>query len=420
MSPFLSSLLTALFIFVASFTIFYSMYTLIIFLVGIKGHDCHGKIDFPKRVPFVSLIIPVKNEEKVISRLLESLLRIDYPKDRMEILIVEDGSFDRTKEVCLYYASSWPNLIRYFHKPTSSGKPAALNFALQMAQGEIIGVLDADSVPDESFLRRAIEHFEESEAIAIQGMTKSINARTNMLTIVASFEEAIWFKALMNGKERLGLFIPLTGSCQFIKAEALRELGGWNESSLAEDVDLAVRLAKRGHRVKFCWDVVSLQETSSKLSQMFKQRSRWYRGYIETAVKYWSLLKGLDRVQLDAKLSLLGPVFLTFNFASYLISWLALLSFASPLLKALASFLIAIFSIPLLTVGFHLAYLNKSKKAFLLWLPFICTYWLFQTMIATYAIFSLILRRPKVWVKTEKTGLVDDLTSNMIKTRSLA
>jgi cellulose synthase/poly-beta-1,6-N-acetylglucosamine synthase-like glycosyltransferase len=272
-----------------------------------------------------------------------------------------------------------------------------------MVNGEIVGVLDADSIPDESFLRRVIIHFEESGATAIQGMTESINAQTNLLTRIASLEEAIWFKAMINGKERLGLFVPLTGSCQFIKAETLRSLGGWSESSLAEDVELAIRLAERGYRVKFCRDVFSFQETPPKLSQMFKQRLRWYRGYIETAIEHRRLLGSLNRVLLDAELSLLGPTFITFSFVGYLLSWLVFVNSTFPLTKILAYIIIAFFSIPLLVAGFLSSHVRRSKGGFnLLLVPFIYAYWLLQTIIATYAVLSSILHRPKVWVKTER------------------
>lgn len=417
MSPSLLDLSNALFSSMALFTLSYSLYNLILFLAGIRARsEHHGKKGFPKHIPSISLIIPVKDEEKVIGRLLESLLRVDYPKDKLEILIVEDGSSDHTEDICLRYASSWPNLIHYFHRPTSSGKPAALNFALEKVKGEIIGVLDADSVPDENFLRRVAEHFEESGAAAIQGMTRSINARTNVLTRVASLEEEIWFKVMISGKERLGLFVPLTGSCQFIKAETLRKLGGWSESSLAEDVELAIRLTEGGYRIKFCRDVFSFQETSSRLSQMFKQRLRWYRGYTETAIEHKRLLGSLNRVLLDAELSLLGPAFLTFNFVSYLLSWLIFITSTAPLAKILACSIITLFSLPLLAAGFLFANARRSKEGLNLSLvPFIYAYWLLQTIIATYAVLSSISRRPKVWMKTEKMNLVDEPASDVFE-----
>ena len=388
---------------------FWSLYNLLIFVVGVT----HYSFDRNKRddskplspVPFISVIVPAKNEEKVINRLLESLLNVEYPKDRLEILVVEDGSSDDTGQICLQYASRWPSLIRYFHRPTSTGKPAALNFALQHVRGEIVGVLDADNVPDKDLLQRVAERFEDPRVVAAQGLTQSINAQVNMLTKVVSLEEAVWFKVLLNGRDRLDLFIPFTGSCQFVRAEALRKFGGWDESSLAEDVELAARLVERGHRVRFCRDGISSQETPSRVSQLFRQRSRWYRGYMETAVKYGRLLRNPDRIRVDTELSLLGPLLLSVSFANYLLSWAVFTYSAVFLARILAYLMIGLTSMSLLALGVVLVYALKPRKlSNLLWLPFIYAYWFLQTAIAAYALSLILLRRPRVWTKTDKSG----------------
>lgn len=397
----------------------WSLYNLSIFLVGVRRHFCHHNVDPrpPSHAPFISLIVPAKDEEKVVGRLLESLLNLDYPKDRMEILIIEDGSSDHTADVCLHYVSDWPRMIRYFHRFKSVGKPAALNFALHQARGEIVGVLDADNVAKTDLLLRVAERFGDPTVLAVQGLTQSVNTETNILTKIISLEESAWYKAVMNGKDRLGLFVPLTGSCQFIRAEALRSLGGWDEFSLAEDVELAARLLDSDHRVRFCEDAVSLQEAPSRLSQLFRQRSRWYRGYIETAIKYGRLLRRPDRSRFDAELSLVGPILMSVSFANYLLSWAVFTYSAAFLAQALAFLMVALTSIFLLAVGFALVCTVKPRKlSNFLWLPFIYVYWFLQTVIATYAMSMMLLRRPRVWMKTEKTGQGDSYSLNAAET----
>ena len=405
-----ANLLLALFVAAALSIIFWSLYNLLVFVVGVTHHSSdRGKEDDSKplsRVPFVSLIVPAKNEEKVISRLLESLLNIEYPKGRLEILIVEDGSSDGTGQICLEYASRSPKLIRYFHRPMSSGKPAALNFALEHIHGEIVGVLDADNVPDKDLLQSVVKRFGDPRVVATQGLTQSINAQANMLTKIVSLEEAAWFKALLSGRDHLGLFIPFTGSCQFIRAQVLREFGGWDESSLAEDVELSVRLVEKGHRVRFCREGISLQETPSRISELFRQRSRWYRGYMETAIKYGSLLRNPNRIRVDTEVSLLGPLLLSVSFANCLLSWAVFAYSPVFLAKILAYLMIGLTSFSLLALGCVLVYALKPRKlSNLLWLPFIYAYWFLQTVIATYALSLVLLRRPRVWRKTDKSGL---------------
>jgi cellulose synthase/poly-beta-1,6-N-acetylglucosamine synthase-like glycosyltransferase len=338
---------------------------------------------------------------------MDSLLSLDYPKEKIEVLVVEDGSTDRTGEICMKYASQWPNLIHYLHKPLSNGKPSALNFALEHARGEIVGVLDADSVPDISLLKRVADRFADPQVTAVQGITQTINAQVNMLTKIVSLEETAWFKAVLKGRDHLGLFVPLTGSCQFIRANELKKFGGWQEDSLAEDVELAARLLEAGHRVKFCEEAISSQEAPSQLAHLFRQRARWYRGYIETAIKYGRLLRKPDRTRFDAEISLAGPLLLSASFANYLLSWLVFTYSATLLARVFAYLMVGLASIVLLALGFALVYTSKPRRlANLLWVPFIYAYWFLQTVMAVYALFSILLRRPRTWTKTQKTGSV--------------
>jgi cellulose synthase/poly-beta-1,6-N-acetylglucosamine synthase-like glycosyltransferase len=301
-------------------------------------------------------------------------------------------------------------LIRYFHRPSSSGKPAALNFGLDRIRGEVVGVFDADSVPDRDVLRRVARRFEGSETVAIQGMTRSINAQENMLTRIASLEEQVWFKGILNGKDHLRLFVPLTGSCQFVRTDVTRELGGWTESSLAEDAELAARLLESNRRVEFCEDAVSLQETPSRLSQVFRQRARWYRGYVETAIKYGRLLTSPSRIRLDAELSLLGPIMLSISFLNYLLSWIVFTYSPSFVVQILAYLMAGLTSVLLLAVGIALVYMVSPRRlSNFLWFPFIYAYWFLQTVIAAYALYLIMLRRPRVWMKTRKDGSVHGL-----------
>jgi cellulose synthase/poly-beta-1,6-N-acetylglucosamine synthase-like glycosyltransferase len=404
-------LLLILFVPVALSIFLWSLYNLSIFTVGIRRHSVQGeKKDVSKtrtHTPFISLIVPARDEEIVIPRLLDSLLSLDYPKEKMEILIVEDGSSDHTGEIALRYASQWPDLIRYLHKPISSGKPSALNFALQHVRGDVVGVLDADSVPDRGLLEQVAARFGEPQVAAIQGVTQSHNAEANMLTKIVSLEEAAWFKATLKGRDSLGLFVPLTGSCQFIKAEVLKKLGGWQEDSLTEDVELAARLLEDGHRVKFCEDAISSQEAPSRLSHLIRQRTRWYRGYIETAIKYGKLLREPDLSRVDAEISLFAPILLSISFANYLLSWLVFTYSTTLLAKILAYLMFGLASILLLALGFALVYTAKPRKlSNLLWLPFVYGYWFLQSIIAVYALFLVLLRRPRTWTRTDKTGLV--------------
>ncbi len=410
--PLSVDILLTIFVLITAVIFLWSLYNLSIFAAGVRRyfriHDKRVDSEPQSRSPFISLIVPAKNEEKVIGRVLDSLLDLRYPKDRMEVFVVEDGSTDNTKGIALRYASEHPNLIRCIHNATSEGKPAALNLALQQARGNIVGVLDADNVPDSRLLVHVAKSFDDNATVAVQGITESINAQANMLTKVVSLEEAAWFKTVLNGKDHLRLFVPLTGSCQFIRSNVLRELGGWDKSSLAEDVELAARLLANGHRVRFCEQAVTSQEAPSRLSQLFRQRSRWYRGYIETAIKYGSLLTNPNGLRVDAEVTLFGPILLGMSFANYWLSWAVLTWTTTFVARILAYLMVGLTSALLLALGLGLVYLVRPRRiSNFLWLPFIYAYWFLQTVIATYALSLMVLRRPRIWAKTEKTGSVD-------------
>jgi cellulose synthase/poly-beta-1,6-N-acetylglucosamine synthase-like glycosyltransferase len=144
-----------------------------------------------KLLPTFSIVVPVKNEANVIGRLLAALSKLNYPVDKREIVIVEDGSTDETLDICMNYANQHAG-VKILQKPFSNGKPSALNYGLKHAKGEIIAIFDADNVPDTDALMAVREYFEDPAVAAVQGKTLCINSKENMLTQFISYEEAVW------------------------------------------------------------------------------------------------------------------------------------------------------------------------------------------------------------------------------------
>jgi len=200
----------------------------------------------PEKLPTFSIVVPVRDEEKVVDRILKALFKLDYPPEKKEIILVEDGSIDKTPEICREYAKRHQNCIKFIRQHVSKGKPSALNCALKHARGKIVAVFDADNVPEPDVLLRAAEYFEDPSIAAVQGTPCAINANENMLTKFVSYEEAVRFRAYFQGKDALSLFVPLTGSCQFIRRDVLEEVGGWNEEALSEDMEMSVKLGQGG------------------------------------------------------------------------------------------------------------------------------------------------------------------------------
>jgi cellulose synthase/poly-beta-1,6-N-acetylglucosamine synthase-like glycosyltransferase len=399
-------------IFLLAVILFWTVYNGSIIFIGVRGKKKRKYSDKPytetqRQLPKFSIIVPTKDEALVIGRCMGGILDIDYPKDKLELIIIDGNSKDSTREICSKFLDRKAENIKIINEGASKGKPAALNTALSYATGEIVGVFDADSMPEKGILRKVASYFNNQKVMAIQGKTTSINEKNNILTRVISMEEKAWFQALLTGKEKLNLFIPLTGSCQFVRRTVLEELGGWDETSLTEDVELAIRLVEKNHLTKYAPDICSGQETPNDIRGLFKQRVRWYRGYMETAIKYGRLLDKLSKKTIDAEISLIGPFLMVISLISY-INWAMLALFFStsnPILN-FTGLVIALTAASLISIGIALTAAEKPiKLRNVLWIPSIYAYWLLQMSIASWAFLKLLTRRKRVWNKTIKKGL---------------
>jgi len=361
-----------------------------------------------KFLPSFSILVPVKNEGNMINRLIDSLSKLNYPKDKVEIVIVESGSSDNTLELCETHAKNQRN-IKVLQQSNSNGKPSALNFGLNFCKGEIIAVFDADNVPDVEALLKAAQYFKDSKVAAVQGRTMSINAQENMLTQFISYEEAVWCEAYLRGKDSLGLFVHLKGSCQFLRRNVLQQLSGFDEHTLSEDMEISARLAENGYNIRYGGDVCAWQESASTVKSLFRQRTRWFRGTMEVAFKYGRLMAKPCLKNFDAEVTLYGPFIIIASLFTYFAASGAL--FASfpfnVIWRALSVLSLVSSTTMFLVAGAALVYVSKPKKMRnLLWLPFVFCYWCLQSFIALYAALLILLRRPKVWLKTEKKGTV--------------
>lgn len=395
----------------------WSMYNLPILAAGVRnlrrtkreGETEEKQVNRGDSLAF-SIIVPVRNERKVIGRLLNALSKLRYPAEKVEVIIVEDGSSDGTLGICREYAAQSGGRVKILHKPSSSGKPSALNYAIKEAKGDIIGIFDADNVPSEDVLANVCKYFVDPEVAAVQGRTMSINSEENMLTKFIAHEETVWCEAYLRGKDVLNLFVHLKGSCEFIRRKVLESLRGFDEKYLSDDMEFSARLTGGNFKIRYAPDVRSWQESPSSLKQLFKQRTRWYRGTIQVAFRYGRLMSRFSRRRVDAELTLLGPLIVIGSLVTYFSAFCV--AFApvsiSFLLQLIMQFTVVVTTATMLVCGFALIYASRPRKAkSLLWLPFIYFYWCSQAFIALYAALLILLRRPQKWLKTDKNGYTD-------------
>jgi cellulose synthase/poly-beta-1,6-N-acetylglucosamine synthase-like glycosyltransferase len=391
---------------------FWGLYNLPILTMGIRDFRKNKKTargDLANSaLPSFSILLPVKNEEKVITSLLAAFSNLNYPEDKREIIVIEDGSTDKTLDICLDYARNHVGFT-VLHGESSHGKPSALNFGLSHAKGDIVAVFDADSLPDPNVLTNASAYFSDDKIGAIQGKTLSKNASQNMLTRFASYEETVWCEVYLRGKDLLNLFVHLKGNCEFIRRDILLNVKGFDATMLCEDMELSARLLDNGYNIRYASDVLVLQESPSSLKSLFRQRTRWLRGTMEVSFKYGRLMSKLNKKHFDAETTFFAPFLLIASLLPYLGVLLNFASSASSPLNMWWTLLIwmAMVStaLSLMAGGFALIIATKPRKIrSLLWLPFIYFYWSFQSLIALYALMLIIFKRPRQWAKTDKSG----------------
>ena len=217
-----------------------------------------------RKYPLVSVLIPAYNEEKNIGKCIESVLGLEYPKSKLEIVVVDDGSVDSTYKVAKSYNVE---VYRIKHK----GKPSALNYGLKKCRGEYILILDADTLISKEFLREAISHFTEN----VGAVSASMNV-WNDKKIIAIFQKveyifASLFKKALNSLDRGSLYI--FGAATIYRAELLKKLKFKNVST--EDFDLAVRIQAQGYRT-IQVDTFAYTKVPESIKSLYKQRIRWY------------------------------------------------------------------------------------------------------------------------------------------------
>jgi len=413
-----SLVLICIFLFVCT----WSLYNLPILAVGVRNARRNKiskrKTSNSKNLPSFSIVVPAKNEQKVIGRLLDAFTRLDYPADKKELIIVEDGSTDETLRICREYSENSSLNIKVFSRSSSDGKPSALNFGVAHACGDIVGVFDADSVTAPDALLNVCDLFADPEVAAVQGRTSSINADESMLSKFIAQEETVWCEVYLRGKDALNLFVHLKGSCQFIRRDVLQRLNGFDENALSEDMELSARLAGNGYKIRYASNVQCWQESATSFRSLFRQRTRWFRGTMEVAFRYGRLMSKPSLRNLDAELTLLGPFVLIAALATY---FATLFTFLSPLpfsllLQILMQASVLVATATILVCGLALVYSSRPRQVrSLLWLPFVYFYWSLQAAISFYAMLLILFRRPRNWVKTEKSGACTEHIAELLK-----
>ena len=234
--------------------------------------------------PFVSIMIPAHNEEGVITNTIENILSIDYPN--YEIIVIDDRSTDNTATVIKEIAEKHENVIAMIReKDAYPGKSAVLNDALSVAKGEAVLVFDADATVEPDFLKKLVPNLEPADVGAVQARKVIRNKDVNLLTRCQNNEYTMDTQ-LQVGRDAIKGAVELRGNGELIKRKALEDIGGWNNETITDDLDMSTRLHIKGWDIRFCVDACVYEEGIVYVLPLFRQRRRWLEGTIRRYLEY--------------------------------------------------------------------------------------------------------------------------------------
>ena len=255
-------------------------------------------------LPAVDVLVAARDEEAVISRLVEAIARLDYPADRLSLWVMDDGSEDRTPQILEELSRQHRFLnVRRRQRNAGGGKSGALNALLPQLKGDWMLVLDADADLNPQLLQRIQSHLRSSAWGAVQLRKAVLQGDASWLTRSQALEMA--FDAEMQiGRIAKGGIGELRGNGQLLRREVLLACGGFNEDTVTDDLDLSFRLLLGGHAVAVIWNPPVQEEPVTRWSALLRQRQRWAEGGLQRFLDYWPSLLS-NRLSLRQKLDLL-------------------------------------------------------------------------------------------------------------------
>lgn len=242
---------------------------------------------YDSELPFISVLIPMYNEEKVLHNTLDSLLECDYDRDKMEIIPIDDNSTDSTPEILDEYHKKYPFIRPLYRNSNLRGKPAGLNEAMKIAKGDIIIVFDADYQPSKKMLHRLAIAFNNPKVAAVMGRVIPYNSDKNLLTKLLQIERSGGYQADQQARYNLMLMPQYGGTVGGFRKKVVQEAGGFNIRVLAEDTELTIKLFTRGYKVIYANDAECYEESPETWRVRGRQVRRWSRGHNNVALNYF-------------------------------------------------------------------------------------------------------------------------------------
>src|SRR5579862_646463 len=285
------TLILVLYFFVLSILAIYGWHRYFLVYLYMKNRDKAPSLTVPAALdplPQVTIQLPIYNEMYVADRLIDRVCELDYPRELMEIQVLDDST-DETREIAelavrRHAARGFD--IQYLHRVDRTGyKAGALEAGLRAAKADYIAIFDADFIPPRDFLRRTLPYFADAGIGMVQARWGHINQDYSLLTKIQAILLDGHFVLEHGGRNRAGRFFNFNGTAGVWRREAIGDAGGWQHDTLTEDLDLSYRAQLLGWRFVFLPDVVSPAEVPVEMNSFKSQQHRWAKGSIQTCRK---------------------------------------------------------------------------------------------------------------------------------------
>jgi cellulose synthase/poly-beta-1,6-N-acetylglucosamine synthase-like glycosyltransferase len=359
--------------------------------------------------PSCTILIPAHNEAMVIGATVESMLKLEYPKEKLTILVISDGSGDETASIVQEFVQRDPRVVLFTVPPGEGGKgkSRALNLALKRVNSDVIAIYDADNTPDPKALYYLVAQLmTHKELGGVIGKFRTVNKNATLLTRFINIETLSFQSILQAGRWQMHNIATLPGTNYVVWTDLIRSLDGWDEQALTEDSELSIRIYEKGYKIKYIPYALTYEQEPQEWKVWLKQRMRWVRGNNYVIAKFFKELPKFKskRLAFDILYTLLlYYVFfaaILISDALFIVSGLGLVSIALPgpyTLVWVFAFFLFILEI-LLAISYDSEDNLKSVGLILIMYFTYCQFWIFVVLKAVYV--ERFQKEKRFWDKT--------------------
>jgi len=393
--------------FMIGYQFIFSVYGYINFIKSMKEKKMVDSQTFD--FPSCTILIPAHNEEKVIANTIEAMLNLSYPKDKLKVMVINDGSKDSTKEIIESYAAKDERVVLYDvpKGQGGKGKSRALNLGVKQVKTDIIAIYDADNTPDPMSLHYLVANLISSKELgAVIGKFRTVNKNRNLLTRFINIETLSFQSMLQAGRWQMHNIATLPGTNFVIWRWLIDELNGWDEEALTEDSELSIRIYELGYKIKFVPYAITYEQEPETWKVWIKQRVRWVRGNNYVIAKFVKLIPHFKNKRIRFDLLYTLALYYIFFFAIiisdvlFVLSLLSIISIPLPgpySVVWIMAFILFIFEITL-AISFDREDNPKNLGLILLMYFTYCQLWIFIMLRAFYL--DKIKKEGHTWDKT--------------------